>query len=46
MRLLALLPLIAALFLLAATVPAHADGLGVLYATHTDTLSLQASYEL
>ncbi len=46
MRLLALLPLIAALSLLAATVPAHADGLEVLYATHTDTLSLQASYEL
>ena len=36
--------LIAALLLVA--LPVCADGLGVLYATHTDTLSLQASYEL
>ena len=36
--------LIVALLLVA--LPACADGLGILYATHTDTLSLQASYEL
>lgn len=36
--------LVAALLLLA--LPTCADGIGVLYATHTDTLSLQASYEL
>lgn len=36
--------LLLALLLLA--LPACADGIGVLYATHTDTLSLQASYEV
>ena len=36
--------LLLALLLLA--LPTCADGIGVLYATHTDTLSLQASYQV
>jgi len=35
-----------AVALLLLTLPVCADGLGVLYATHTDTLSLQASYQV